>query len=78
MVGGDVLPPSVTGTADLLTANSGPAGLCPDGARPDRVYVTDRYEMAEVCAALHPDKGCVYRVLPEWPLEEGTDNPGLF
>ncbi|MBM7117608.1 hypothetical protein [Archangium primigenium] len=33
--------------------------------------------MAEVVAALHPDKGCVYRVLPEAPLED-ADNPGVF
>ena len=75
-VGEYLLPPSVTGTPHVLTAYSGRAELRP-GVRRDRVYVSDRYEVAEVFAAMHPEAGCVYRVLPEGPLEEDPDGPGL-
>jgi hypothetical protein len=66
-VGEYVLPPSITGAP-----HAGESGLTGPA---DRVSVTLRYEVAEVLAALSDGEGCIYRVLPEGPLEVDPDSP---
>jgi hypothetical protein len=48
-------------------------GRARTGVRRDRVYVATQYEAAALFAALFPDGGWVYRVLPEGPLEPDPD-----
>jgi hypothetical protein len=57
----------------VLSAFTGEEGRARTGVRRDRVYVATQYEAAALFAALFPDGGWVYRVLPQGPLEPDPD-----
>ena len=78
-LGSWLLPPAVTGTAVTLAAYMDAGDRLRAGYRRDRVYVVTQYEAAELYAAMYPEGGCIYRVLPWLPLEEDPDctEPGL-
>lgn len=72
-VGGYILPPSVTGTRFTLSAYVGEEASRA-GYQPTRVYLSSEREVAEVFAAMHPECGWVYRVVPEGQLEQDPDD----
>jgi hypothetical protein len=74
-----LLPPTVTGTRTTLAAYMDAADKLRSGYEANRVYVVTEYEAAELYAALYPDGGWIYRVLPEGELRPDPDctQPGL-